>query len=481
MSTLAAAALGLALLGVLGVLPVIALLGVRWLSLVLSPVAGAIVTGLAAAAALSCGGPLLVWSWLLAGLGAVLTIAWWAWRPELRPWPRTPKAPGDATARFGPLVLGGLLSIVAAGLSLRGLATPTVGFDTRALWSLRAGWMLHDHQQMLLDFKVPEFLIGQSGYPPLVSSEAAFIWGMTGLHTARLEVVVVALIDILCLLGLAIGILSLGHRATALRDGWRGLLPAVVAAIVAPVVVLIGAGITEPFLTNGYADPMWSLSAAGAVLFGLILPSTRSNQAAAVVLLTAAGMSKQEGMFTALCILGLIVARQLGRLPRAPRRSARLLVLLATAGAAVGAMAAWPTAIAITGSRQVSSPLSASSTWVHRAHAVATGFSPSLHVLAVALAVSIVGGLLLRSTRRRLELGHDLWGWAGLTAGLVVVGGVLITGSAAIGPWIEGSVHRVTQFPAITGWLIVAVWTIVGATAAAGGTPTEAVPGRSAT
>ena len=42
---------------------------------------------------------------------------------------------------------------------------------------------------------------------------------------------------------------------------------------------------------------------------------------------------------------------------------------------------------------------------------------------------------------------------------------VLITGQAPVVPWIAGSVHRVTQYPAIAGWLIIGVW---GITAASG-------------
>ena len=480
MSTPAAAALGLVLLGALGALPVVALLGLRWLSLILSPVVGAVVTGLAAAAALAIGGPLVGWAWLLAALGAGLSTAWWARRPDRRPRVRCrPAGPGDRAPRVL-IVIGGLLTVSAACLSLRGLATPSIGFDTRALWALRAGWMLHDHSQMLLDFKVPELLIGQSGYPPLVSAEAAFVWGMTGIHTARLEVVVVALVDVLCLVGLAVGILGVGRLAVGPGTGLIRLLPAGTAMVAAPAIVLIGAGITEPFLTNGYADPMWSLCAAGAVLFGLLLNSTRSNQAAALVLLTAAGMSKQEGMFTALCLLGLIAARQLGHLPTGRRRRTRLGVIALGAVASVAAMAAWPVAIAVTGSRQVSSPLSPTSTWAHRAHEVAHGFWPSLQVLVLALAASVVGTLVLRSRRRRLGLGNDLWAWAGLVAGLAVVSGVLITGSAPVVPWIEGSVHRVTQFPAVTAWLIIVGWTITGAAAAAEASA-EPVGTRSAT
>lgn len=462
MSASAAAVGGVLLLGALGALPVVALVGLRWLSLLLAPIAGAVVTGLAAALALGIGGPLVAWSWLLAGLLALGSIAWWAQSPARRP--RRPVLVDRPRAMV--VAVGGLASLVAAGVSLRGLATPTVGFDARALWALRAGWLLHDHQQMVLDFSVRELKIGQSGYPPLASAAAAFAGAMSGVHAIRVEVVVVALLDVLGLLVLAAGILAAGRAGTgALGASPARLLPVAVASLLAPAVVLVGAGITEPFLTNGYADPLWSICAAGALLLGLVLPSSAAGQAAAVVLLVGAGMTKQEGMLAALCLLGLLLGRQLGHLPAGPGRSRRLGLLAATGLLAVGAMAAWPAAIAATGSRQVGAPLSPQHAWGHRAHAVATGFAPSLHVLVLALVASLVGGLALRGARARVGLGNDLWGWAGLLAGLLVVSAVLITGSAAVVPWIAGSVHRVTQFPALAGWLLVATWAIVGATA----------------
>ena len=63
----------------------------------------------------------------------------------------------------------------------------------------------------------------------------------------------------------------------------------------AGLLVMVSAGVTEPFLTNGYADPLWSLAAVGAVAFGLQLRDEPSTRAAAVVLILVAGMTKNEG------------------------------------------------------------------------------------------------------------------------------------------------------------------------------------------
>ena len=105
--------------------------------------------------------------------------------------------------------------------------------------------------------------------------------------------------------------------------------------------------------------------------------------------------------------------------------------------------------------------------------------SPYLHVLVLAAAVALVGGLFLSPVRRRIGAANDGWAWCGLAWGLVAVAGALVTGTGAIEPWIRSTVHRVTEFAALGGWWIVAVWAVV---AAAGLTlesagPPEAAPG----
>ena len=45
----------------------------------------------------------------------------------------------------------------------------------------------------------------------------------------------------------------------------------VVGVVSAGLLVFVAFGITEPFMTNGYADPIWSLAAVGAVAYGLQL------------------------------------------------------------------------------------------------------------------------------------------------------------------------------------------------------------------
>ena len=119
--------------------------------------------------------------------------------PDRRPWA---VEPGSA-ARFTPGyrlfgALGALGIVAACAWCLRDLSTPTVGFDARALWLNRAGWLLHSHQQLLTTLRAPTLILGQSAYPPLVSASTAVSWSVTGNHTLRLGVVVTAALEHLC-------------------------------------------------------------------------------------------------------------------------------------------------------------------------------------------------------------------------------------------------------------------------------------------
>ena len=73
--------------------------------------------------------------------------------------------------------------------------------------------------------------------------------------------------------------------------------------------VLVAFDVFGPFATNGYADPLWSMAAAGAIGYGLILPCTRPNIGAAAILVAVSGLTKTEGTATAMILVILIAAR----------------------------------------------------------------------------------------------------------------------------------------------------------------------------
>jgi len=491
-TTAPATVVALVVLAAAGLVPVVAAVGPRWVTVPLAPLGGAVVAGLAATASLSFGGPLLAWFAFLAVAGAAAAVALRAARPELGPWGRALRA-DRATGhhrgvdrRRAAGVVGVVAVVVACAWSLRGLRSPTVGFDARALWVMRPGWFLQSHAQLLVDMRARGLVLTQSAYPPLVSASAAVAWGVTGVHTARLGVTTVAVLNACALCAAALAVVEIGRtaatrlaggspadgavgRGSAPRPGVRPPWAPMVAGVAAAVLlVLVAAGVTEPFLTNGYADPLWSLAAVGAAAFGLQSGSDWSNRATTVVLVLVAGLSKDEGLVTALALVALVAARSIGGAGlRGDGRRWRLPIAVAAGEVAV--LGWWPLLMHAIGARGASSTFTTSNGTAARASAVVHGMSPYLHVLVLAVPLSALAALALSAVRRRSGVGNDLWAWAALAVGLVAVGGALVTGTGAIVPWIRSTVHRITEYPILQAWWIIAVWAVV-ASGAVGGT-----------
>ncbi|MGH9080123.1 MAG: hypothetical protein ACRDYE_08650 [Acidimicrobiales bacterium] len=477
----------MATLAAAGILPVVAAAGLRWVTVPLVPLGGAVVAALSATCFLAVGGTFMDWFVALAGAGA-LAVSWlWVARPDRRPW-RTPG--NDRPAHDGAFRLcgciGALVVLACCAWCLRDLSTPSVGFDARAVWLMRSGWFLQSHHQLLVDMRVKDAVIVQSAYPPLVSASNAVAWGVTGDHSFRLGVVVIAVLNTCALAVAAFSLVELGRRfsvrlsGTDAEGGGFGarpqtpppppaparLAPMVVGVVSAALLVFVAFGITEPFMTNGYADPIWSLAAVGAVAFGLQAPGLRSGPAITTVLLLVAGMSKVEGTATAAALIVLVAGRAVLTMsaPDRRRKGWRPLALGAVQLALVGA---WPVLMRAIHARGDSSTLSPAGQWVGRAHATYDAMTPYLHVLVIAVPVAVVGGLVLGATRRLSGAANDGWGWAGLVCGLLVVGGAVVTGSGAVVPWLAVTVHRISEFPALAGWWILATWAVVASGAPA--------------
>jgi hypothetical protein len=468
MSTVPAAIAAIAVLAAAGVLPAVVLVGPRLVVVPLMPLVGAVIASMAATLYTAVGGTFIGWFASLAIIGGlVIALSWLHW-PGRRP-QRVPDHDGSFRLRGVAMGAVGALAILGVCIyCLRGLATPTVGFDARALWLMRAGWFLQPHQQLLIKLRVPDVVLIQSAYPPLVSATTAVAWRITGDQSVRLGVVVVAILNTCALAAAAWALVEAGRRVSVRLSSYRGrpaLTPMVVGAAAAVLLVFVAFGITEPFMTNGYADPIWSLAAVGALAFGLQLERNRTNQGVALILLLVAGMSKDEGVVTAAFLAALIALRGLATLARPERRRRWWRPLLLGAIELV-AIAVWPVIMRIIHARGDTAPLSPARAFASRARASFHGMTPYLHVIVLAAPLALVGGLVLSGVRRRGGMANDLWAWSGLACGLLAIGGAFVTGTGAIQPWLLSTVHRVTEFSALAGWWIVAMWAVV-----ASGTP----------
>lgn len=487
MSTAPAALIAMMILSAAGLLPALALIGLRWIAIPLVPLTGAVAAAMAATGYLAVGGTFMVWFVGLAVVGVLVVVAYWVTRPERRPWARPARSQTPLVGWHRITGIAGAAAILAScAWCLRDLASPTVGYDARALWLTRAGWFLQSHHQLLIDMRDWYLVVGQSAYPPLLSASTAVSWSVTGNHSMRLGVVVIALLNTCALATAAFALVECGRRlatrlstegapkaanpgrapaagSSSLNAGrsWV-VVPMVVGVVSAVLLIFIAFGITEPFMTNGYADPLWSLAAVGAVAYGLQMHAGRSELGVVLVLVLVAGLSKDEGVATAGALIVLMAIRGLMTMSAGTRRALwwRPVLIGAVELATIGA---WPILMRLIHARGQTSSFSPPGTMVSRAHATADGMAPYLHVLVLAAPVAAVGGLLLSRARRRGGVANDWWGWAGLACGLLAVGGALVVGPAAIGPWLVTTVHRVTEFPALTGWWILATWAVVGA------------------
>ena len=312
-------------------------------------------------------------------------------------------------------------------------------------------------------------MLTQSAYPPLLSASVAVAWKITGVHTARLGVTMVAVLDACALAAAALAVVQAGRTAAARVA--RAWVPLLTGIAVAGLLVVVAAGITEPFLTNGYADPLWSLAAVGAVAFGLQLRSDPSTRAAAVILVLVAGMTKNEGFVTAVALVVLVAARSIGL--DGLRGARDRLVTPLVAG---GVRACRPGVVARPDEGHPRPGCD-----VHVLGLPGPGQPdgrrrPRLQSLPPRAGPGAAPG----GARRHRAAGRAAPGGggqrpvgvAGPGTGLVAVASALVTGHGAIGPWLLSTAHRITEYPALEGWWIVGLWAVVAVAGLAAPTAT---------
>lgn len=470
MSTSAAAVVAVTVLSAAGLFPVLALVGFRWVALFLAPLGGAVLAAGAALLVVAAGGALVAWFAALALAGALVVIIVWAARPGSRP------SGHAATPRPSLHRLTGWAALVgvagASAWSLGALRVPSVGFDARTIWMLHAHWYMQGHTTSLAALRNPALPFAHAAYPPLIGASVALSWIVTGNHTDRFGVVVVALLNAGATMAAAWALVDLGRRCAEHRAEGRPpaghvgprrapTAPYLVGAAAAALSVLVAFGVAGPFATNGYADMLWAASAVGAVAYGLVLTGRRTDLGAAIVLLAVAGLTKDEGYVTSMAIVALLTVRSLAT--SWASRSPRWWRSLVFGALGVAGLALWPVVTTLLDAApNAPAPGRRDGTDGSRLHATVSSMAPHLHVLLLAAAATVVGTLVLRRTRGALGVGSEGWTWAALVAGLASVVVVYVTGPGNIELWLITSTHRTTIYAALLGWWIVAVWAVIG-------------------
>jgi uncharacterized membrane protein len=455
-----AALVTLAVLAAAGCLPVLALVGLKMVSLPLAPLAGAALAALAGGSCIAVPGTLLMWFIVWSSVAAALSVVSLLGRPgHLRRLAR------DGRREARPLLAAGaVVLVVAAGWALRTVQVANIGFDTRAIWMLHAQWLLAGHAVAYSDIRNHFFVVSHPSYPPLLSAVMALGWVVSGNPAERVATVTVAMVNGCALLVAGWGVVEVARRGMARiqHTARRQQLVTAAGIVIGALVVLTAGGVLGTYATNGYADPLWSLCAVGVVLFGLVLEPTGSDLGLVVILVAVAGYTKVEGMAVAIVLVLLIALRHWLR----QRHRGNPLRPLMAAGLGVVALLGWqletvilgvPRDPSISGHRDGSLSLRARHTW--------DAAVPHLHVVVLAAVCAVIGTLLLRQLRRRLGLGNDLWAWAALSGAVLVLGGAYVLGPGNIDLWLFTSVDRTTIFVALLGWWMVAVWAVCGTTA----------------
>lgn len=490
----------LLLLTLSALVPSIAVAGVCPVTIFLAPLVGGLMAGFAAECELAVGGTLVMWFIMFAVLVNLISLVV---RLALL-------HPGDRTNR--PILTRRLLHVdegwrspwpwisafVIAGAvawPLRALQIPIVVYDARYIWTLHSLFIDGGHHAYLTALKSPTYAFSNTDYPPLVSASGAFGFAIHGGTDPDIHLAV-SLTAILnaCALGVAAcGIASVPRkdappwtRAVAIGGG--------------AAVCLIGFGLNEPFAgygvngpfaVGGDADLLWAASALAATIYGLLLPRSSSHLAIGWICATVATLTKNEGLTVALVILALVSIRYIpassarevthhgqreGQFELIVRRRLAdrfelivprtLAVWLARASLwltmAVPSLL-WPLLMKYEGIG--SDFFGASSESVsERFHPTISAIANNLHILPVAAAVAIVGGLTLRRTRVQTGLGGPVWSWIVIASSLIALTATYVFGGLEIRLWLSTSVNRTTVFAQIALYADMVVWMIIAVT-----------------
>lgn len=440
-----------ALLALPALLPTAALVGLGPTTVFAVPLGGALLAALAAVGELAVGGSLLTWFVVLAIVVNVAAAVglWRRWRG-----PRTHRArPGWAAAT---------IAVVAAAAAepLLGLKAQMVGFDATAIWMQHALFIYGGHHTLLADLKNPVYGFTNPDYPPLVPASSALTFISTGHVDFPLGVDMTAILNASALGVIGCGIAaSVAGKSAAAR--WLGI-------VLGASVCLIGFGIAGMYGVNGYADLLWAASAVAAIVFGLVLARSPRHLAATWMFASVAGLTKNEGLTTAVVILVLVAIRYL---PSPARRLsghrgvqgwARLWAqrLGAALVLAVPGLS-WAGVAKLDGIGNSFFSGSRPEPVLQRVGPTVSGLWAHLHLLPLAGVVLVAGGLVLAKARRTAGWGNALWLWAVLGASLAALAASYVFGSLAIAWWLYTSVERTTIFAQVVIYCELALWALV--------------------
>jgi hypothetical protein len=455
-------------LGLAGLLPALAVAGQSPVVLFLAPLIGAGMAAVGATIELGVGGSLGADYAVLAVIVNLAVIAWWlrarrAARPRAVPAQVSPRT-------WGWSVLTVVVLLGCMALPLSALRAQLFGWDANSIWLTHALMVYGGHHELLTGLQNMAYQFSNPDYPPLVPAAGALAFEFFGTGDLHLAPDMTVLLTACALGVVGIGIAATGTGPAAMTAGIRGATATAdsrarragrIAGIVAAgVMCVVAFAVSIPFAVSGYTDLMWAAPAAGAVIWGLVLPPSRQALGVAWICAVAASLTKNEGLTTALVIIVLIALRYRplslpGPAARRWAERAAFVVLPALPGLA------WAGLIKHIGVGDAFFESGSTETPLYRAQATVAGMWQHLHVLPVALGALLVGWLYLRQDRTRSRLANPAWLWLACLGSLVTIFVTYVDGWLPIQGWLQNSVNRTTIFAQVVLYAELAVWMVI--------------------
>jgi hypothetical protein len=438
-------------LGAPGIVPTLALARRSMALVFLAPLIGAAMAAVAAEIELGVGGSLVTDYVVVAVASNLAVIAWWLAAGRCR-------RPG-AGPPWGWSIVTTVIVLGSVAIPLNALRSPMIGGDGNSIWVTHTLMVHGGHHELLTGLQNVAYRFSNPDYPPLVPAAGALAFAFFGLGNLHLAVDMTVLLS-----GCALGVVGTGI-ATA---GSRGRQPARMAAVAAAgAICLVGFGVSGVYAIQGYADLLWAAAAAGAVIWGLVLPQSTQALAVAWTCAVVASLTKNEGLATALVVLVLIALRYRPLTRPGPvawrwTEPAAFVLLPALPGLAWAGLARlMGVHDAFFRSASVESP-------VTRAGAAVAAMAAHLAVAPVDLAVLLVGCWFLRGDRERARLGNPAWLWGAWTGSLAIILATYMAGGLEIHNWLAASVDRTTIFAQVLLYADLAIWLVIAVDGASG-------------
>ena len=427
-------AVAVLLVGIAGLRPALALVQVRWLAVLVTPLVTGLLATVASMIAVATGTSQFVWWVVLAALANLYTLRprESRRRPRVDPW----------------IVVASVMVLAAAAYPLIDVGVRNVGWDGRSIWLLHSRWFFAGGDYARVAMQNPVYLFSHPEYPPFVPATVATVWRMSGTIDLWVGQVVISLLNacVVALVGLAFVRLVRGRLVIG---------AGAVGAGVCLVVYLFSDG----YAINAYADVLAAAATTAAALYLLVLPGERGNAMVGLLCGAVAGTTKNEA---APVVLGVLVL--------AAFRHREVLRAWLPAGVAVAALfGAWGLVTHGIGVRPdlLGGPTARGAPLAVTHHAMGRA-AGSLHEIrsicsglaAFGLACSLGGLVAAGRMRRRLRVGATFWMW-----GITAVSLFVLVGGYVLSPYdltwhLSTSVDRTTITPRLLLVCEIGVWIV---------------------